>query len=101
MARLLAHGFSISLDGYGAGPSQSLENGLGIGGEGLHEWGVHTRTFKRMHGGGGGDTGIDEDFAARGMAGVGGGRIGRNRLGPMPGPWPRGARRGRGGEKSP
>src|SRR3989442_9324252 len=88
MARLLAHGFSISLDGYGAGPSQSLENPLGVGGEGLHDWLVHTRTFKRMHGGEGGDTGIDEDFAARGVAATGPWIIGRQMCRPHRGPWP-------------
>src|SRR2546428_1911220 len=93
MARLLAHGFSISLDGYGAGPSQSLENGLGIGGEGLHDWLVHTRTFKRMHGGEGGDTGIDEDFAARGVAGRGPADNGCYNFSPTPGPWAAEARR--------
>ena|SRR5690242_19286399 len=88
MARLVAQGFSISLDGYGAGPSQSLENPLGVGGEGLHDWLVHTRAFKRTHGGQGGDTGIDDDFAARGMAGIGAWILGRNMFGPIRGPWP-------------
>ena len=49
MARLLVQGFSISLDGYGAGPRQSRESPLGVGGEDLHDWLVHTRTFKRLH----------------------------------------------------
>ena len=88
MPRLLALGFSISLDGYGAGPSQSLESPLGVGGEGLHDWLVNTRTFKRMHGGEGGDVGIDEDFAARSMAGIGAWIMGRNMFGPIRGPWP-------------
>ena len=88
MPRLLTLGFSISLDGYGAGPSQSLENPLGIGGEGLHDWLVNTRTFKRTHGGEGGDVGIDEDFAARSMAGIGAWIMGRNMFGPIRGPWP-------------
>ena len=69
--RLRVEGFTISVDGYGAGPNQSLENPIGVGGHTLHEWLVHTRTFGQMHGGGGGSTGIDEDFAARGMANVG------------------------------
>jgi dihydrofolate reductase len=88
MPRLLTLGFSTSLDGYGAGPSQSLENPLGIGGEGLHDWLVNTRTFKRTHGGDGGDVGIDEDFAARSMAGIGAWIMGRNMFGPVRGPWP-------------
>jgi dihydrofolate reductase len=98
MARLLAQGFTISLDGYGAGPSQSLENPLGVGGLGLHDWLVHTRTFKRMHGGDGGDTGVDEDFAARGMAGIGAWILGRNMFGPTRGPWPDESWRGWWGE---
>src|SRR6187401_2268990 len=88
MPRLLTLGFSISVDGFGAGPSQSLENPLGIGGEGLHDWLVNTRTFKRTHGSEGGDVGIDEDFAARSMADIGAWIMGRNMFGPIRGPWP-------------
>ncbi|HEX8693840.1 MAG TPA: dihydrofolate reductase family protein [Longimicrobium sp.] len=88
MARLLVRGFSISLDGYGAGSSQSVENPLGVGGEDLHDWLVHTRTFKRMQRREGGDTGIDEDFAARGFANIGAWILGRNMFGPIRGPWP-------------
>ena len=88
MTRLLVLGFSVSLDGYGAGPSQSKENPLGVGGEGLHDWLVGSRTFKRMYGGEGGSTGVDEDFAARSMAGIGAWILGRNMFGPVRGPWP-------------
>jgi dihydrofolate reductase len=66
MANLRVHCFSISLDGYGAGPNQSLDNPLGVGGEDLHQWFVGTRTFKQMSGRDGGTTGIDGDFAVRG-----------------------------------
>ena len=88
MARLVVNSFTISLDGYGAGPNQSKENPLGVGGEELHDWLVTSRTFQRMQGRDGGDTGIDEDFAARGMAGVGAWILGRNMFGPLRGPWP-------------
>src|SRR3954470_20299494 len=89
MPRLLVLGFSVSLDGYGAGPSQSLDNPLGVGGPGLHEWLVTTRAFKRTHGAGdGGDGGVDDDFAARGMEGIGAWILGRNMFGPIRGPWP-------------
>ena len=88
MTRLLARGFSISLDGYGAGPRQTREEPLGVGGEGLHDWLVTSRTFKRMQGREGGETGIDEDFAARSMAGMGAWIMGRNMFGPIRGPWP-------------
>jgi dihydrofolate reductase len=89
MARLIASGFTLSLDGFGAGPRQSLESPLGAGGEGLHAWLVGTRSFKRMHGGGeGGESGVDEDFAARSMASIGAWILGRNMFGPVRGPWP-------------
>ena len=91
MPRLLTLGFSISLDGYGAGSSQSLDNPLGVGGEGLHDWLVNTRSFKRTHrgdGADGGEVGIDDDFAARSMAGIGAWILGRNMFGPIRGPWP-------------
>ena len=71
MARLRVHAFTISIDGYGAGPRQDLQNPLGAGGVALHEWVFGTRTFSQMHGGGGATTGIDDDFAARGAAGIG------------------------------
>jgi dihydrofolate reductase len=87
MTRLLVHGFTVSLDGYGAGPDQSLEDPLGVGGEDLHDWLVGTRTFQRMQGKEGGDTGIDEEFAARSMAGMGAWILGRNMFGPVRGPW--------------
>jgi dihydrofolate reductase len=88
MARLLVRGFTISLDGYGAGAEQSVENPLGIGGEDLHDWLVRTRTFKRMQRRERGDTGIDDDFAARGFENVGAWILGRNMFGPVRGPWP-------------
>ena len=80
--------FSLSLDGYGAGPDQSLENPLGVGGEALHEWALATRTFRKMFGQDGGATGIDDDFAARGFANVGAWILGRNMFGPIRGDWP-------------
>src|SRR5919106_4754070 len=82
MQRVRVEGFTISVDGYGAGPNQSLENPLGVGGDALHDWLVHTRTFGPIHGGDGGSTGIDEDFAARGMANVGAWIMGRNMFAP-------------------
>jgi dihydrofolate reductase len=88
MTRLRVQSFSISLDGYGAGPDQDLENPLGVGGMALHEWFFPTRTFQRMHGDGNGSTGIDDDFAARGFANIGAWILGRNMFGPVRGPWP-------------
>ena len=88
MPKLRVQSFSISLDGYGAGPDQSLENPLGRGGMALHEWSHATRTFRQMFGQEGGDTGVDDDFAARGFAGIGAWILGRNMFGPVRGPWP-------------
>jgi len=88
MNKLRIHAFGISIDGYGAGPGQSLENPLGVGGMALHEWVFPTRTFGRLHGNGDGSTGVDDDFAARGFDGIGAWILGRNMFGPLRGPWP-------------
>jgi dihydrofolate reductase len=88
MSRLRVHGFAISLDGYGAGPDQSLENPLGIGGMGLHEWAFATRTFRQMFGQEGGSTGVDDAFAARGFENIGAWIMGRNMFAPSRGDWP-------------
>lgn len=89
MSRLRVHAFSISLDGYGAGPDQSLEHPLGAGGQALHDWFIPTRTFKVTLGDGrGGTTGIDEGFAARGFENLGAWILGRNMFGRIRGPWP-------------
>ena len=66
MPKLRVHSFGMSIDGYGAGPTQSLENPLGVGGLALHEWAFKTRTFHAMVGEDGGETGVDDDFVARG-----------------------------------
>ena len=87
MARLRVHAFAISLDGFGAGPDQDLANPLGRGGLALHEWVFPTRTFRRIQGREGGTTGVDDQFAARGFAGIGAWILGRNMFGPVRGPW--------------
>ena len=101
MSRLLVSGFTISLDGYGAGPHQSIKEPLGAGGESLHDWLVSTRTFKRMQGREGGDTGVDEDFAGKSMTGMGAWIMGRNMFGPVRGPWPDESWRGWWGKNPP
>src|SRR3954452_1238866 len=88
MTKLRVSSFSVSLDGYGAGPDQSLENPLGIGGVALHEWAFATRTFRKMFGQDGGATGVDDEFAVRGFANVGAWILGRNMFGPIRGEWP-------------
>jgi dihydrofolate reductase len=88
MARVRVEGFTISVDGYGAGPSQDLDNPLGVGGTDLHQWLFPTRTFQRIHGAGDGTSGIDDDFAARGFENIGAWILGRNMFGPIRGFWP-------------
>ena len=87
MSKLRVNCFAISLDGYGAGPDQGLKNPLGVGGAGLHEWFVPTRTFRKMFGQDGGETGVDDDFATRGIDNLGAWILGRNMFGPQRGPW--------------
>ena len=88
MSRLRVNSFTISLDGYGAGPDQSLENPLGVGGIALHEWAFATRTFRQMFGQEGGTTDIDDEFAVRGFENIGAWIMGRNMFGPIRGDWP-------------
>ncbi len=89
MTRVRVQCFTISLDGYGAGPQQDLHNPLGIGGTALHQWLLPTRTFQSMlFGKDEGTTGIDDDFAARGFRNVGAWILGRNMFGPVRGEWP-------------
>jgi dihydrofolate reductase len=88
MPKLRVQSFSISIDGFGAGPNQDVQNPLGVGGMALHEWAFATRTFRRMFGQEGGATGVDDDFAARGFANIGAWILGRNMFGPVRGPWP-------------
>ena len=87
MSKLRVHGFSISLDGYGAGPNQDVNNPLGVGGGALHEWAFATRTFREMFGAEGGSSGTDDEFAARGFRNIGAWILGRNMFGPVRGPW--------------
>lgn len=89
MSKLRVESFTISLDGFGAGPDQDLNNPLGVGGTALHGWALPTRTFQRkLFGNDNGETGVDEDFAARGFDNIGAWILGRNMFGPVRGPWP-------------
>ena len=103
MSRLRVLSYSISLDGYGAGPRQTREEPLGVGGEELHDWLVNTQHFKAMYPkqGGGGSTGVDNDFAVRAMEGIGAWIMGRNMFGPIRGAWPDDAWRGWWGKNPP
>jgi dihydrofolate reductase len=93
--------FGISLDGFSAGPDQSLENPLGVGGIKLMDWLLHTRAWSRMHGQDKGETGVDNQMAERGFEGVGAWILGRNMFGPIRGPWPDENWRGWWGEEPP
>ena len=88
MTRVRVEAFTISIDGYGAGPNQDITNPLGVGGENLHQWMIPTRTFQKVQSGKDGTTGIDDDFAARGFNNIGAWILGRNMFGPVRGPWP-------------
>lgn len=101
MSKLRVASFSVSIDGFGAGPRQSLENPLGIGGQALHEWAMPTATFQQMFGHEAGTTGIDDDFAARGFRNIGAWILGRNMFGPIRGPWPDDRWQGWWGDKPP
>jgi dihydrofolate reductase len=87
MTRVRVESFTISIDGYGAGPDQDADNPLGVGGTALHQWLLPTRAFHRAHGADDGTTGIDDDFAARGFHNIGAWILGRNMFGPSRGPW--------------
>ena len=101
MPKLRVHNFSISIDGYGAGPNQSLENPLGVGGESLHDWMVTTRTFQQTYGNAGGTTGEDDEFVAHGFNNIGAWILGRNMFGPVRGLWPDDSWKGWWGETPP
>ncbi|MER8701238.1 dihydrofolate reductase family protein [Mesorhizobium sp. M0601] len=89
MSKLRVSAFTLSIDGFGAGPDQDLKNPLGVGGEALHEWMFGTRTFRKMVlGKDGGTTDTDEAFAARSFENVGAWILGRNMFGPIRGEWP-------------
>ena len=88
MTKVRVAGFSVSLDGFGAGPEQSLQDPLGKRGRELHQWMFHTRMFQQMIGKGGGSEGVDNEYATRSMEGFGAFILGRNMFGPIRGPWP-------------
>ena len=90
MTKIRVSCFGVSLDGFGAGPDQDLNNPLGVGGQNILQWAMDTRTFQNMMGDGSipGTTGVDDEFAIRGFQNVGAWILGRNMFGPVRGPWP-------------
>ena len=101
MSRLRVQCFGVSLDGYGAGPSQSLDNPLGVRGPQIMEWFFPTRVFQRMYGQAPGETGVDNTMAEEGFRNVGAWILGRNMFGPVRGPWPDESWKGWWGEEPP
>ncbi len=101
MSKLRVQSFAISIDGYGAGPNQDLQNPLGVKGPELMEWFFHTRMWRQMYGEGNGEAGIDNGIAEQGFAGIGAWIIGRNMFGPVRGAWPDESWKGWWGEEPP
>jgi len=101
MSKLVVRAFSISLDGYGAGPDQTLDSPMGTNGMDLHRWAFTTRTFRTMFGKEGGDTGPDDAFARQSFENLGAWILGRNMFGPVRGPWPDESWKGWWGEEPP
>jgi dihydrofolate reductase len=88
LSKLVVRSFAISIDGYGAGPAQDLQNPLGVNGPELMEWFFHTRAWRKMRGLDDGETGIDNEIAEQSFAGIGAWILGRNMFGPIRGAWP-------------
>lgn len=88
MGKVIVKAFSISLDGYGAGPNQTLTEPMGTGSSGLHTWMRTTKMFHKMIGKDGGTEGLDNDIANASMENNGAWIMGRNMFGPIRGSWP-------------
>jgi dihydrofolate reductase len=101
MSKLKVAAFSISVDGYGAGPRQDLEHPLGVRGHEMFAWFFQTQVWKKMHGQDGGASGVDNDFAQRSFENVGAYILGRNMFGPVRGPWPDDSWKGWWGDEPP
>jgi dihydrofolate reductase len=101
MSKVRVLSFSLSLDGFSAGPNQSLENPLGVGGPEMFEWFFPTRVWRKMHGHEDGETGVDNAMAEAGFVNMGAWILGRNMFGPVRGPWPDESWRGWWGDEPP
>ena len=101
MSKLRVHSFAMSVDGFSAGPDQSLEHPLGVNGPELMEWFFPTRTWRQMQGLPDGETGVDETVAQQGFRDIGAWILGRNMFGPVRGPWPDESWKGWWGEEPP
>jgi dihydrofolate reductase len=101
VSKLRVQSFAVSIDGYGAGPNQDLQNPLGVGGPELMEWFLNTDVWRKMHGLGDGETGVDNAMALQGFSGIGAWILGRNMFGPVRGPWPDDSWKGWWGDEPP
>jgi dihydrofolate reductase len=101
MSKLRVQSFAISLDGFGAGPNQDLQNPLGVRGPELMEWFFQTQLWRKMHGQGSGETGVDNAMAESGFENIGAWILGRNMFGPVRGPWPDDSWKGWWGDEPP
>jgi dihydrofolate reductase len=101
MSKVKVLAFTISIDGFGAGPNQSVEAPLGVGGETLHKWMLHTRAFQQMYGTEAGDEGVDDSFVKRSFENIGAWIMGRNMFGPVRGSWPNDSWKGWWGDNPP
>jgi len=101
MSKLRVLSFAISLDGYGAGPDQSLQNPLGVNGPDLMQWFFNTRVWQKMQAQGDGETGVDNEIAEHAFDGIGAWILGRNMFGPVRGPWPDDSWKGWWGDEPP
>jgi dihydrofolate reductase len=101
MSKVRVASFSVSIDGFGAGPRQDLQNPLGVRGPEMFSWFFQTDVWKKMHGQSGGGSGVDNQMAARGFDNVGAWILGRNMFGPVRGPWPDGSWKGWWGDEPP
>jgi dihydrofolate reductase len=101
LSKVLVRSYAVSIDGYAAGPNQDLQNPLGVRGPELMDWFFQTRVFAKIQGRDDGETGIDNEIAEQGFAGVGAWIIGRNMFGPVRGPWRDDSWKGWWGEEPP
>ena len=105
MSKVRVAAFAISVDGFGAGPRQDLQNPLGVRGTELHGWFFPTETFRQRAGHPGektgGTTGVDNEMAVKSFENVGAWILGRNMFGPIRGPWLDDAWQGWWGEEPP
>jgi dihydrofolate reductase len=101
MPKVRVASFSISLDGFGAGPRQDINNPLGVRGPEIFSWFFQTEVWNKMHGQGGGGRGVDNEMALKAFENVGAWILGRNMFGPVRGPWPDDSWKGWWGEDPP